>query len=239
MNQLMYFFRFQEDADSLYAFSWQHLFVMLIYIGGLLWFIYYAPRWRGRWTRRLSNPLIWLVAAAFVVEHLWLIVAGAWHVVLPLDWHRLAQVLLFLSLVSRIPQTQKFAAVIGLFTGSAVILLPLPNLYAWPHVTFVTEIVGGIALGWLSLLVILIDQKPWKMSGLFGGIGVIFLYSVWLAIFNIWQQTNYAFLRKPPFWQDQLLAYGELPYISGMILGYIVLFALTYVVAHQLQKHLQ
>ncbi len=239
MAQVMYFFRLQEDASSLYTFSWQHLLVMLIYLGGLLWFIYYARRWRGRWTRRLANPLIWLIAITFIIEHIWLLVAGAWHAVLPLDWYRLAQVLLLLSFFVYMPMTRKFAALIGILTASAVIFLPLPNLYAWPHVTFVTEIIGSVALGWLSLLVILIDQKPWKLSGLISGVGVIFMYSIWLTIFNIWQHTNYAFLREPPFWQDSLLSFGEFAYIAGVIFGYIVFFVLTFLAAHQLQKRLQ
>lgn len=239
MAQVMYFFRLQEDATTLYFFSLQHFLVMLIYLCGLFWFVYFARRWRGRWTRRLANPLIWLVAITFIIQHIWLLVRGSWHAVLPFDWHRLAQVLLLLSFYTYMPLIRKFAALVGIFAASAVILLPLPNAYAWPHVSFVTEIIGSLALGWLSLLVILIDRKPWTLIDLLGGLGVIFMNSIWLTIFNIWQNSNYAFLREPPFWQEAFLFFGEGVYIAGVIITYMLCFALTFLAAYQLQKRLQ
>lgn len=218
MAQLSHFFRWQNDEIGPLLSPFWHSLILLVFILGLFWAWYYAPRWRGTHERRLLRPLWRLLAVLWLAELLWRTLFWQWSDfwLLAPWWFAQWGILLTPPALHR----QSPLLLVPAFIGAWGILLPFGDCpYRWPHLILALSLMQGWAAGWYAFDAVLAAPAPWPRERLRASAMALVFYGGWLWIWDHWSGRNDGYLMAPPEVLAPYLSPGP-AYSLAVIAGY-------------------
>jgi hypothetical integral membrane protein (TIGR02206 family) len=224
------FFEYHSKLELFRPFSADHLITMaIIFILCILLFVF---RKKVKEKRSLFRFILaFIILAANVLYHLWLMYEHAWSSkrALPLQLSDLAALLAVLMLLTKSYRIFQFMYFAGL--GSAIQVIVTPDLYhfSFPHFLYFQSFVshGGVVLACL-FMVVAFNYRP-TIPSMWVTILIVNIYGVCVFFINKRLGSNYMYLMKKAGMNTILNYLGPWPwYILSIELVMILFFYILY-----------
>jgi hypothetical integral membrane protein (TIGR02206 family) len=227
------FFEFHSKLDLFRPFSAEHLVtIAIIFILCILLFVFRKELMEKGNRRLFRFSLAFLILAANVLYHLWLVYEHAWSVkrALPLQLSDLAALLAILLLLTTSYRIFQFMYFAGL--GSAIQAILTPDLYkfSFPHFLYFQSFVshGGVVLACL-FMVVAFHYRP-TIRSMWMTILIVSIYGVCVFFLNKLLGSNYLYIMRKEGMVTPLNFFGPWPwYILTMELAMILSFYILYI----------
>lgn len=226
------FFQFHSKLDLFRPFSADHLITMaIIFVLCILLFVF-RKKLKEKGKRRIFRfSLAFLILAANVLYHLWLVYEHAWSLkrALPLQLSDLAALLAVVMLLTKSYRIFQFMYFAGL--GSAIQVILTPDLYkfSFPHFLYFQSFVshGGVVLACL-FMVVAFDYRP-TIPSMWVTILIVNIYAVCVFFINKLLGSNYLYIMKKAGMSTILNFLGPWPwYLLSVELAMILSFYILY-----------
>jgi hypothetical integral membrane protein (TIGR02206 family) len=225
----MMFFGGDPSEVPFVMFDIQHLIIIGIFIGGLV-FIYFSRKHNV--SRKVEIGAGLSLVMFEVAHHFWLLFHGRWEIdyALPLHLSSISVILIIILLFTRSRWLFEIAFLVGI--GGAVQAVMTPVLvYGWPHFRFIHFFYTHVGVIWVVFYFLWHKKFPlraWSIVKAMVFLNVL-LPLIWLV--NLRTGGNYWFIMEKPSGASLLDVLGPHPwYILGMEAAALVLFTLLWAV---------
>ncbi|MGY0693980.1 YwaF family protein [Virgibacillus sp. FSP13] len=220
------------EGDPFIAFGSTHLFMLLIYLIGLIFLLtgYNIVQKNSV----LYNMIRWILFSLLVLSELmyqtWTIVYGVWSVNkhLPLHLCGVASIIAAIALINynrRLIITAYFIGIIPAFL--ALITPELP--YDFPHFRYFKFFIHHIVISWASIFLVLTSNLKITFRSMLETYGWLVLYAIFIGfVINPIFNANYLYLANTPSASTplDLLGSGIWYYVNLCLLGFVVFLLL-------------
>ena len=226
------FFQFHSKLDVFHPFSVEHLMTMaIILILCILLFVFRKKLKEKRGRRLFRFSLAFLLLAANVLYHLWLIYEHAWSakMALPLHLSDLAAILAIVMLLTKNYRIFQFMYFAGLGSSIQAILTPDLDRFSFPHFQYIQFFVshGGVVLACL-FMVVAFNYRP-TIRSMWVTILLVNIYAGCVFFLNKLLASNYLYIMKKPGVSSILNYLGPWPwYLLSLELVMILSFYILY-----------
>lgn len=193
------YFEYDSKLDLFRPFSVDHLIVMaIIVVLSILLFVFRKKLEKKGSSRIFRFSLSFLILAANVLYHLWLMAEHAWTLKqsLPLQLSDLAALLAVVMLLTKSNRLFQFMYFAGL--GSAIQVILTPDLYhfSFPHFLYFESFIshGGVVLACL-FMVTAFHFRP-SLRSMWVTILIVDLYGAIVFFINKSLGSNYMYIMK-------------------------------------------
>ena len=226
------FFQFHSKLDVFRPFSVEHLMTMAIILVLCILLFVFGKKLKEKGKRRLFRfSLAFLLLAANVLYHLWLIYEHAWSAKrdLPLHLSDLAAILAIVMLLTKNYRIFQFMYFAGLGSSIQAILTPDLDKFSFPHFQYIQFFVshGGVVLACL-FMVVAFNYRP-TIRSMWVTILIVNIYAGCVFFLNKLLDSNYLYIMKKPGVSSILNYLGPWPwYLLSLELVMILSFYILY-----------
>lgn len=226
------FFQYDSKLKLFHPFSADHLITIAIIVILCILLFVFRKKLKEKGKRNVFRfTLAFIILAANVWYHLWLVSEKAWSAknALPLQLSDLAALLATVMLLTKSLRIFQFMYFAGL--GSAIQVIVTPDLYhfSFPHFLYFQSFVshGGVVLACIFMIVAF-GYRP-TIRSMWMTILIVNIYAVCVFFINKQLGSNYLYLMKKAGMNTILNYFGPWPwYLLSMELAMILSFYILY-----------
>ncbi|WP_106495432.1 YwaF family protein [Lentibacillus sp. Marseille-P4043] len=220
------------EGDPFIAFGSSHLFMLLIYLIGLLFLLtgYNVLQKNSV----LFNMIRWILFSLLVLSELayqtWTIANGVWSVNehLPLHLCGIASIIAAIALINYNRRLIITAYFIGFIPALLALITPeLP--YDFPHFRYWKFFIHHIVISWASIFLVFTGSIKITFKSMLGAYFLLILYAIFIGfVINPVFDANYLYLANTPSASTplDLLGSGSWYYVNLCLLGFVVFILL-------------